>query len=278
MRDSSATHIRFDPDVAVRDTQDTPFAKTMKHFKQFKGKENMPSKSRRNASLPDEIAELAKAAQQDGIENEQEMWKAYREIDFAPEDPVMDAGLAGDLIMAGTPTKQRITAPLEHVKSVTPTLNDGQVSRTPIGDAGTVYEVSIPGHYDDAFRLRFRSKSSIQRIASFIRKRGEELEANEKDIDHVVKVGSRIIHDCDPSCIYLAARNGRVSRLTSAHSYLSRALGTSLSMKNLVVRFPTVALPEASMILKSIRFLPANQTKTYPYRQRKRRLWAATVV
>jgi hypothetical protein len=83
----------------------TSFAKPLKNFKKYSGKENSPSKSRRNASLPEEIAELAKEA------NEEEDLEKYREIDLAPMEPIMESKNAGDLITFGTPARSSILTP-----------------------------------------------------------------------------------------------------------------------------------------------------------------------
>ncbi|KAF2682334.1 hypothetical protein K458DRAFT_419744 [Lentithecium fluviatile CBS 122367] len=118
--DSNGTkHVVFAPNPSV---PDTPFANTLKYFKQLKGKENSPSKARRNASLPEEIAELAKEAQQEdalegmGATEGNEDLEQYREMDLGPLDPVMEDGIAGDLIMLGTPTKPRVDAWMERNK------------------------------------------------------------------------------------------------------------------------------------------------------------------
>ncbi|EAT87903.2 hypothetical protein SNOG_04143 [Parastagonospora nodorum SN15] len=74
-------------------------------FKKYSGKENSPSKSRRNASLPEEIAELAKEA------NEEEDLEKYREIDLAPMEPIMESKNAGDLITFGTSATSSILTP-----------------------------------------------------------------------------------------------------------------------------------------------------------------------
>ncbi|KAF2028134.1 hypothetical protein EK21DRAFT_114189 [Setomelanomma holmii] len=93
------THLEFTCSATI---PDTPFAKTLKYFKHYKGKENSPSKSRRNASLPEEIAELlARDAEED------EDLEKYREVDLAPMEPVMESATAGDLITLGTPPKSR---------------------------------------------------------------------------------------------------------------------------------------------------------------------------
>ena len=186
-------HIQFSKHET---TQETPFVKTMKYFKQFKDKENTPSKSRRNASLPEEIAELAKAAQQEDVEEDKEMWDKFREMDLAPEDPVMGDGLAGDLIIPATPMKKlECTLPANNQGPTEPLKHKEQSTGTAENVKTTVYEILIPGNYDDAFALRFGSRSqSLQQIALYIRLRAEELEANIDDIDFVVNVSIRILH------------------------------------------------------------------------------------
>ncbi|KAH7068461.1 hypothetical protein FB567DRAFT_249341 [Paraphoma chrysanthemicola] len=85
---------------------DTPFARTLKYFKQYAGKENSPSKSRRNASLPDEIAGLlAQRAEELEEEEEEEDLEQYREVDLAPMESIMGNPTAGDLILPNTPAK-----------------------------------------------------------------------------------------------------------------------------------------------------------------------------
>jgi hypothetical protein len=95
-------------------TPETPFTKTLSYFKQYNGKENSPSKDspskrRRKASSPEEIAELAREAaieeQEAEEEKELEGLEKYRESDLAPEEPVMESTSAGDLIMCGTPVR-----------------------------------------------------------------------------------------------------------------------------------------------------------------------------
>jgi hypothetical protein len=97
------THLESTPNVSELDT---PFSKCLHYFKHHKGKENWPSKSRRNASLPEELAELAREAK------EEEDLEKYRELDLAPMDPVMASDAAGDLIMFSTPVKITDGAPM----------------------------------------------------------------------------------------------------------------------------------------------------------------------
>ena len=91
-------HLEFTPNAMP----ETPFAKTLSYFKQ-KGKENSPCKNRRNALLPEEIAELAWEA------NDEEDLEKYRDMDLAPMEPVMESDAAGDLITFGTLVKSDIT-------------------------------------------------------------------------------------------------------------------------------------------------------------------------
>jgi hypothetical protein len=99
MSTPSGRHLDFTSNSKILDT---PFIKTLHYFKQHKGKENSPSKSRRKAALPEEIAELVR-------ESEEEDLDKYRDIDLAPMEPVMESDTAGDLITFGTPMKARIS-------------------------------------------------------------------------------------------------------------------------------------------------------------------------
>jgi hypothetical protein len=74
------------------------------YFKQSKGKENSPSNNRRNASLSEEIAELAREA------NEESNLEIYREMDLAPMEPVMESDTAGNHITFGTPVRSNISS------------------------------------------------------------------------------------------------------------------------------------------------------------------------
>lgn len=90
-----------------------------------KGKENSPSKRRRKAASPEEIAELAKetSGEEAGVDmentefltdrddvddrdkHEGEDLNQYRGIDLTPLEHVMSSGTAGDLITSGTPVR-----------------------------------------------------------------------------------------------------------------------------------------------------------------------------
>ncbi|KAL1603706.1 hypothetical protein SLS60_005295 [Paraconiothyrium brasiliense] len=201
----------FESFAANPSVQDTPFAKTLNYFKQFKDKENSPSKSRRNASLPEEIAELAKEAQQEGVEDEKAVWDKYREIDLAPMDPIIDDGSDVDSIM-GTPVRKTTnvaenseTNDRTRAVSIRPKTRDlpgdgksNEQASAPLGlnakviegyanETGPMYLVDIPGHFGDAFHLQFRTRASVELITVFLRKRGEALDASKDDIDRLVE-------------------------------------------------------------------------------------------
>ncbi|KAL5380014.1 hypothetical protein DPSP01_008053 [Paraphaeosphaeria sporulosa] len=210
IRDMAQSHVQFATSTSV---QDTLFAKTLKYFKQSKDKENTPSRSRRKTLLPDDIAELAKDAQQEGIEDDKALWDEYKDLDFAPLDPVMDSQIAEDLII-GTPVRKTFASVEEYntgidrsqVIRILPKSReipwgnkkkDNQASASlglkdkiiegHANETGPMYLVNIPGRFSDAFQLRFRSRASIGLIASFLRERGEALDASKDDIDFLVK-------------------------------------------------------------------------------------------
>jgi hypothetical protein len=99
MSTPSGRHLGFTTNSTIHDT---PFTKTLSYFKQQNGKENSPSKARRKAALPEEIAELVR-------ESEEEDLDKYRDVDLAPMEPVMESDTAGDLITFGTPVKAMIS-------------------------------------------------------------------------------------------------------------------------------------------------------------------------
>jgi hypothetical protein len=95
----SGRHLDFTTNSTIHDT---PFTRTLNYFKQQKGKENSPSKARRKAALPEEIAELVRNAEDEDLDK-------YRDVDLAPMEPVMECDTAGDLITFGTPAKAKIS-------------------------------------------------------------------------------------------------------------------------------------------------------------------------
>lgn len=174
-RTTREAHVKFAPTSHVEDPH---FTKTLKYFNQFKEKENTPSKSRRNASLPEEIAELAVAAQQEGIEEEKELWEKYREMDFAPDESLREKEMVSDSLTEGMlSTPPRRISKCDQMLESLPVLDPEQ---------GVVYQVNIPGHYEDSFQLRFRSEAPVEDVAAYLRGRGEDLEARTEDIDHIV--------------------------------------------------------------------------------------------
>lgn len=181
-------HVLFDQQFQ---DQTSPFTKTLKTLKQFQGKENSPSKSRRNASLPEEIAELAKEAQQNELEEENEKWRKYREIDLAPVDTVMEDRIAGDLIMTGSTTSDNV-----HTWADGETNEEGKSTIVVSQDIllgefeGTTYELNIPGHSGQIHKLVIKTLVSVEELAVFIMSQGKALGATEEDIDHAVQVSS----------------------------------------------------------------------------------------
>jgi hypothetical protein len=99
MSTPSGRHLDFTTNSTIHET---PFTKTLNYFKQQKGKENSPSKARRKAALPEEIAELVRDAEEEDLDK-------YRDVDLAPMEPVMESDTAGDLITFGTPVKAIIS-------------------------------------------------------------------------------------------------------------------------------------------------------------------------
>jgi hypothetical protein len=91
-------HLEFTSNASI---EESPFNNTLRYFKQYKGKENSPSKSRRNASLPEEIAELAREANE-----EEEDLDKYRSVDLAPMEPVVESVETEDLISFESPVKR----------------------------------------------------------------------------------------------------------------------------------------------------------------------------
>ncbi|KAI2479118.1 hypothetical protein Ptr902_09329 [Pyrenophora tritici-repentis] len=77
----------------------------------YKGLENSHPKRRRNASSPEELAQIAREARVDEEEAEEKKelqeLDQYRDFDLAPIEPVMESHAAGDLIMSATPAKAR---------------------------------------------------------------------------------------------------------------------------------------------------------------------------
>jgi hypothetical protein len=150
----SGRHLAFTPNSAI---PATPFTKTLNYFKQFKGKENSPTKSRRNASLPEEIAELAREAK------EEEDLEIYREMDLAAMEPVMESTTAGDLITLGTPVRTNIMTPplglaspvrLAHRPTPVSDLNDVRGVNGPPAAPVVIMETSSDHALAEATRMQ----------------------------------------------------------------------------------------------------------------------------
>lgn len=171
---------------------ETPFTKTLNYFKANKGKENSPNKPRRNASLPEEIAKLARETHVADMDDESEDGKdlgQYRDKDLAPEDHVLENGAAGDLMIAYTPSAK---APKQWNEEETANkaclTNKLLVTHSTSNAEAQTYSLDIPGHYGDTFKIQIQTNASSLQIARFIRQRGEELDASEESINNAVEV------------------------------------------------------------------------------------------
>ncbi|KAI4631451.1 uncharacterized protein J4E87_002155 [Alternaria ethzedia] len=101
-------HIDFAPPAT---TPDTPSANTPGYFDSHQVKDRTPHKSRRSASSPTEIVDLAREArveEEEAAEQRELMnLNRFRDMDLAPIETVMEGGPAGDLIMCATPVRAR---------------------------------------------------------------------------------------------------------------------------------------------------------------------------
>lgn len=90
-------------------------ANTLSYFGSHEDISSSQHKSRRSASSPTEITDLARDARVDEEEAAEQRELAelhrFRDMDLAPIETVMQGGPAGDLIICGTPAKARDEAP-----------------------------------------------------------------------------------------------------------------------------------------------------------------------
>ena len=185
-------HIEFADGSTVFET---PFTKTLNYFKSHRSKENSPiklspNKPRRNASLPEEIAELAREAHVgefdemgELMEKGEEDLRNYRFKDLAPIDPIPKSEVAEDLSIASRDT----FAYTNEQNTVRPTNATEQLMVPDSSDAETrTYRLKIPGQ---------ETNSSWTRIAELIRQRDKILDACVEDIDKVVRVSCCILDD-----------------------------------------------------------------------------------
>jgi hypothetical protein len=177
---------------------DAPFDKAVGHLKKYKDEEKTPTKAPRNASLPEEIAQLVEQAGEEDHDIEQ-----HRDLDLAPSEPVMQHAVAGDIIMPATPASssrdslfsQNNTYSAIPVEELSP-----RISRTPASfhssDCGMGslngghHEVEVPGHFHDTFPviIHVEPNSDAVQVAEWVRPRAEELDARIEAINDVVEV------------------------------------------------------------------------------------------
>ncbi|KAI4609803.1 hypothetical protein J4E80_008449 [Alternaria sp. BMP 0032] len=101
-------HIDFAPSAT---SPDTPLTNTPSYFDTRQVKYNTPHKSRRSASSPTEIVDLAREArvEEEEAAEQRELVNLdrFRDMDLAPIETVMEGGPAGDLIMCATPVRTK---------------------------------------------------------------------------------------------------------------------------------------------------------------------------
>lgn len=183
-------HIEFVQNSSV---QDTPFTKTLNHFKQYKGKDISPNKSRRNASLPEEIAELAKEIQEDEEDEAREELEKYRDLDITPLDQVMEDNIAGDLILPTSPPKQSSVQKLVDTEviqkgSTAPKILKLASKEDLLKIGGIAYELDILGRDGEVITIFTRATTSVQQVTDFIRQQALELGAEEVQINDTIEV------------------------------------------------------------------------------------------
>ncbi|KAF2791835.1 hypothetical protein K505DRAFT_363451 [Melanomma pulvis-pyrius CBS 109.77] len=180
-------HVEFAKGSSVFET---PFTKTLNFFKANKAKENSPHKPRRNASLPEEIAKLARETHVADMDDESEDRKdldQYRDMDLAPEDHILENGAAGDLMIAHTPNAKAAKQWNEETTNKAYLTENLMVTHSTSNTKAPTYSLDIPGHYGDSFKMEIRTNASSLQIATFIRQRGEELDASEENINSAVE-------------------------------------------------------------------------------------------
>ncbi|KAF2270503.1 hypothetical protein CC78DRAFT_596098 [Lojkania enalia] len=172
-RTSGNKHIAFTDNTSLAD--ETPFNTTLKYFKGIKDKENSTTRARRYASLPEEIAELAKEFNEFSDDSDLDQ---YRDEDLALMDTVLENNIAGDIMMPATTifnirNEPKIEEEASEVYAAPP---------KPV-----IYELKVPGHNGDVFGMKIETSASVEEVARFIREKGRELEANSDVVDKAVQ-------------------------------------------------------------------------------------------
>ncbi|ORY05704.1 hypothetical protein BCR34DRAFT_604453 [Clohesyomyces aquaticus] len=187
-------------------SEETPFTSTLKYFKSFKS-------HRRNASTPEELAELAREA--NDTSEPDETLDQYREKDLAPLDPVMGANVAGDLIMATTASSRAHN--MSAIVDVQD-FRDDAVGNNTVGDVAAEVEVrpivwyalEVPGTYGEENKIRVGSSSPPEDVADFIRMKAEELEASQKEVDRAV---AKFLDDPD---VFVVGKDEEIEDMNSS--------------------------------------------------------------
>ncbi len=94
----------------------TPSPKGQTELSHFKGKENSPSRRRRNACSPEDIVKLNREVREQESSGSPDSLDKYRQMDLEPIEPVMKSDSAGDLIIPSTPISSKECSVLPDVE------------------------------------------------------------------------------------------------------------------------------------------------------------------
>lgn len=120
----------------------------------------------------------------------------FRSLDLEPLDPVIEDGIAGDLIMLGTPANTSATA-LQGPTAPTPSdsRSGGErgawrraQKRIPDGASELQYRLEIPTHDGGHVLHGIKTSANVFGVASIIRELGKEEGASEESIERTIKV------------------------------------------------------------------------------------------
>jgi hypothetical protein len=193
-----------------------PNPSTATCFRSHRGKENSPSKkspnkARRNASLPEEIAEWAREAyvseldedekekvmEKGGAEGEKDPGK-HRVEDPAHLDSIVEHEGTEDVHAASTSTSLSTHSNKDEQKIIWPPRSPEPVLLSSTSEAEIrTYKLDIPGHYDSTFPLELKTNASPSRIAELTRQQGDELDASAEDVDKAARVRLPLISTPD---------------------------------------------------------------------------------
>lgn len=138
---------------AHQDVPETPFTKTLNYYKRISGKENTPARHRRNTALPQEIAEVAKAAcNMDEQTDTIDQMAARSSPPLTRENEVPSTSALEDLMeMAEPETDPSVNfSPHTSLSENIPYLIDARLDTNPEGISSVQAEPGTPLSEDDA--------------------------------------------------------------------------------------------------------------------------------